>query len=78
MLLVTILQLSFCYTIKRVILTSFSLIECKSNAQICALEAIFGDAVVVFDNKGGQRSFQVCTQIHFLGHILSKSKDIIC
>ncbi|GJN26566.1 hypothetical protein PR202_gb14507 [Eleusine coracana subsp. coracana] len=35
----------------------------RQEDEICALEAIFGDAVVIFNKKGGQRSFQVHVHI---------------
>ncbi|CAN6276782.1 unnamed protein product [Urochloa humidicola] len=35
----------------------------RQEDEICALEAIFGDAVVILDRKGGQRCFQVHVHI---------------
>ncbi|GJN01872.1 hypothetical protein PR202_ga19174 [Eleusine coracana subsp. coracana] len=35
----------------------------RQEDEICALEAIFGDAVVIFNKKGGQRSFQIHVHI---------------
>lgn len=35
----------------------------RQEDEICALEAIFGDAVVILDRKSGQRSFQVLVHI---------------
>ncbi|TVU15927.1 hypothetical protein EJB05_39471 [Eragrostis curvula] len=35
----------------------------RQEDEICALEAIFGDAVVIFNKKGGHRSFQVHVHI---------------
>ncbi|KAF8651778.1 hypothetical protein HU200_063297 [Digitaria exilis] len=35
----------------------------RQEDEICALEAIFGDAVVIFNRKGGQRCFQVHVHI---------------
>uniref|UniRef100_M8C0R8 RBR-type E3 ubiquitin transferase n=1 Tax=Aegilops tauschii TaxID=37682 RepID=M8C0R8_AEGTA len=46
------------FLIGRAVIASLSLIESKSNAQICALEAIFGDTVVMLNRKEGQRTFQ--------------------
>lgn len=56
--LISYLSLSY-FLIGRVVIASLSLIESKSNAQICALEAIFGDTVVMLNRKEGQRTFQV-------------------
>jgi hypothetical protein len=80
MLLILMLQLYFYYATKCLVITCFILTQCQSNVQICVLEAIFGDAVVIFNKKGGQRSFQVCPsiQIQFLFHILFNSKYLIC
>lgn len=41
----------------------------RQEDEICALEAIFGDAVVILDRKGGQRSFQVLVHIEVPDYI---------
>ena len=75
-----ILQLFLSSTIRPVIVAYFNLIKFESIAQLCALEAIFGDAVVILDRKGGQRCFQVQSfnSVFRSYSLYSRSKFVIC